>query len=240
MTDSPSCAVPVLLLPGLICDARIWAPQVGALREQGWDVVAVDGYGEADSIGAMAEAVLAQAPERFALAGHSMGGRVAFEVYRRAPERVERLAQFSTGVHLPRPGEAEGRFRLLSLGVEQGMEALVDAWLPPMVWEPNRAMPDIMDEMSRMCMDMGIDMFERQIRALLARPEVESLLPTIKCPTLVSVGAHDAWAPVAQHEAIAAAITGAELIVINDAGHMIQYEQPAATTQALATWLNMS
>ncbi len=245
MSDSDHSATPLLLLPGLICDARIWAPQVDALRAahpgHARPVQAIEGYGEADSLGAMADAVLGKAPPRFALAGHSMGGRVALEIWRRAPERVERLALISTGVHLPRSGkEAEGRFQLLARGVEQGMDALIDAWLPPMVWEPNRLIPGLMDGLATMCADMGLDMYERQIRALLARPEVESLLPTIACPTLVATGQHDSWAPPAQHEGIAAAIPNARLVIVPEAGHMVPVERPQAMTDALVSWLNMS
>ncbi len=236
MSDSSLSATPLLLLPGLICDARIWAPQVEGLRGQR-AVIAIDGYGEADSIGAMAEQVLEKAPERFIVAGHSMGGRVALEIIRRAPERVAGLALISTGTHLPKPNEADGRFALLSRGVEQGMDALIDAWLPPMVWEENRLQPGLMDNLWRMCSDAGLDMYERQMRALLARPEVESLLPGIACPTFVATGAHDAWAPPAQHEAIAAAISGSTLTIIPGAGHIIQVEQPQALTDALARWL---
>jgi len=240
MRDSSHSATPLLLLPGLICDARIWAPQAEALRATGRDVFAIEGYGEADSLGEMAEMVLQNAPARFALAGHSMGGRVALEVFRRAPERIERLALVSTGIHLPRSEkEAEGRFELLARGVEQGMDALIDAWLPPMVWEPNRLLPGLMDNLTQMCAEMGLDTYERQIRALLARPEVESLLPTILCPTLVATGQHDSWAPPAQHEGIAAAIPNARLEIVAGAGHMVPVERPEAMTDALASWLNM-
>ncbi|MBU0555854.1 MAG: alpha/beta hydrolase [Alphaproteobacteria bacterium] len=235
MSESPSLAVPAVLLPGLICDARIWAPQVEALGDA---VIAVDGYGEADSLSAMADQVLEQAPARFAVVGHSMGGRVALEVFRKAPTRLAGIGLISTGVHLPKPNEAEGRFALLARGVEEGMDALIDAWLPPMVWEPNRLKPRLMDDLWQMCSDAGLDMFERQIRALLARPEVESLLPQIRCPALVATGAHDAWAPPVQHEAIAAAIPGASYAVIPDSGHMLPVEQPEAMTALLTTWLD--
>lgn len=240
MRDSTNSATPLLLLPGLICDARIWSAQITAFRASREVLSIDDGYGDADSIGTMAERVLAVAPPRFALAGHSMGGRVALEVVRRAPERVERLALISTGVHMPRPNEAEGRFKTLARGVEEGMEALIDVWLPPMVWAPNQTIPGLMDEMTQMCLDMGVDTYERQIRALLARPEVESLLPTIACPTLVATGRHDEWAPPAQHEHIAARIPGARLQIIEDAGHMVPVERPEAMTQALAHWLDMA
>ena len=119
MSDSPSSATPLMLLPGLICDAHIWAPQVDALRADR-PVIAIDGYGESDSVEAMAQSALAHAPDRFILVGHSMGGRVALEILRRAPERVVGLGLISTGVHSPKPNEAEGRFALLARGVEEG------------------------------------------------------------------------------------------------------------------------
>ncbi|MCW2390734.1 pimeloyl-ACP methyl ester carboxylesterase [Sphingobium sp. B1D7B] len=237
MNDSPSLAVPVLLLPGLICDARIWAPQVAALG-QIMPITAVDGYGEADSLTAMADQVIKSAPSRFAVVGHSMGGRVALEIFRKVPERLAGIGLISTGVHLPKPNEADGRFALLNRGVEEGMDALIDSWLPPMVWERNRLKPQLMDMLWQMCSDAGIDMFERQIRALLARPEVESLLPQIHCPALVATGAHDAWAPPVQHERIAAAIAGATYAVIPDSGHMLPVEQPDAMSALLRTWLD--
>lgn len=238
MLDSNNSATPLLLLPGLICDARIWAPQAEALRSVR-DVHAINGYGEAASISAMADYVLETAPERFALAGHSMGGRVALEIYRRAPERVERLALVSTGIHPVKPNEPEGRYKLLARGKEEGMDALIDGWLPPMVWAPNRT-PALMDHLTRMCADMGLDTFERQMHALLERPEVESLMSSIACPTLVCTGAQDEWANAAQHEAIAEAIHGARLVIVPEAGHMLPVERAEAMTAALASWLDMS
>src|SRR2546430_2485999 len=100
--------------------------------------------------------------------------------------------------------------------------------------------PGLMDGMMHMCSDMGLDTYERQIRALLGRPEVESLLSTITCPTLVATGEHDSWAPPAQHEILAAGIEGSRLAIIPEAGHMVPLERPRAVTDALASWLNMS
>lgn len=236
MSDSSPSTTPVLLLPGLICDARIWAPQVEALRSHR-EVKAINSYGAADSLGAMAEKALERAPARFAVIGHSMGGRVALEVFRQAPERVAGIGLISTGTHLPKPNEAEGRFSLLTRGVEEGMDALIDAWLPPMVGEENRLTPGLMDMLWAMCSDAGLDMFERQIRALLSRPEVESLLPQINCPALVATGEHDTWATPAQHEPIAAAIKCATYAVIPHAGHMLPVEQPESMTRTIMDWL---
>jgi len=125
----------LLFLPGLICDARIYAPQLAAFPESR----AVDGYGQVDTLEGMARVALEQAPESFDLFGHSMGGRVALEVFRLAPERVRRLALSSTGVHALGANETGNRRALQALGHDEGFAALVGTWLPPMVAEANRS-----------------------------------------------------------------------------------------------------
>lgn len=222
----------LLFCPGLICDARIYAPQLAEFA----DSRAIDGYGMADSLAEMARLVLAQAPARFDIFGHSMGGRVALEVCRQAPDRVRRLALVSTGIHAVKPGEPESRAALQQVGYDNGFEALVDQWLPPMVAGANRDTPAY-QVMRQMCLDAGQETFDAQIRALLGRPEVDTLLPTIACPTLVMTGELDSWAPPSQHEAIAAAIPDSELVIVPGAGHMIQLEAPAAVNSAIKRWL---
>jgi pimeloyl-ACP methyl ester carboxylesterase len=223
----------LLFLPGLICDARTFAAQTAAFA----DSRAIDGYGLADSLPAMAEVVLAQAPETFDLFGHSMGGRVALEVYRRAPERVRRLALSSTGVHSLGDGEPAKRRALQAIGHEQGFEALVDAWLPPMVAERNRTQP-IYAEMRRMCLDQGQAMFDAHINAQLSRPEQASVLDSVTCPTLVITGELDVWSPPAQHEAIAARLADSTLEIVAGAGHMLPLEAPGELNEAIARWLS--
>jgi len=224
----------LLMLPGLICDSRIFTSQFQAFDRA---TRAAD-YGDADDLSDMAARVLADAPERFALLGHSMGARVALEIVRRAPERVTRLALVSTGVHLPTAAEAPGRHALRDLGRAQGMAALVDAWLPPMV-APSRADDAaFMAPLRTMCIEAGLARFEAQIAALLARPEVESLLPRIACPVLVAVGREDRWSPPSQHEAIVALIPDARLVVIEGAGHMLPIEAPDALNHAIADWFS--
>ena len=203
----------LLFLPGLICDARIYAPQLAAFP----DSRAIDGYGRANTLEAMA--------------------RVALEVFRLAPARVRRFAVSSTGVHALGVAEPAKRRALQAIGHEQGFEALVDAWLPPMVAEHNRDKA-IYRDMRRMCLDAGQDVFDAQIEALLGRPEQESLLAEITCPTLVMTGALDAWSPPAQHEAIAARIADSSLVIVPDAGHMLPLEAPDAVNQAIAAWLS--
>lgn len=227
----------LLFLPGLICDARVFAPQLAAFP----DSRAIQGYGHADSLMEMAGIVLECADQwgltRFDLFGHSMGGRVALEVVRLAPERVSRLALSSTGVHSLGEGEPAKRRALQAIGHEQSFEALVDTWLPPMVAEVNRDKP-IYATMRQMCLDAGQQTFDAQIDAQLTRPEQASLLPTIKCPTLVMTGELDAWSPPAQHEAIAAQIPDSTLVVVEGGGHMLPLEAPEAVNQAIAGWLS--
>lgn len=223
----------LLFLPGLICDARIYAPQLAAFP----DSRAIDGYDEVSSLEGMARVALAQAPESFDLFGHSMGGRVALEVFRLAPERVRRLALSSTGVHPLSKDEPAKREALKAIGHERGFEALVDAWLPPMVAAANRANPALYGPMRQMCLDQSQAIFDAQIAALLGRREQASLLPQIACPTLVITGELDAWSPPAQHREIAAAIPAATLVIVEGAGHMLPLEAPAAVNEAIADWL---
>jgi pimeloyl-ACP methyl ester carboxylesterase len=222
----------LLFLPGLICDARVFAPQLAAFP----DSRAVDGYGMADSLEAMARIALEQAPEKFDLFGHSMGGRVALEVFRLAPHRVRRLALSSTGVHPLGKDEPEKRAALKAVGYEHGYEALVDYWLPPMVADHNRADEALYAPMRQMCLDKNQAIFDAQIAALLGRQEQESLLPRIACPALVMTGELDTWSPPAQHRAIAAAIPDSTVTIVEGAGHMLPLEAPAAVNQAIADW----
>lgn len=228
----PPAAAPLVCLPGLMCDARMFAGQRAAFP----GMIAIDGFGERRSLAEMAAHALSLAPPRFALLGHSMGGRVALEMWRQAPERIERLALVSTGIHPPQPGEAEKRHALRDLGRREGAAALVDAWLPPMIAPANRT-PEIVHALQRMCLDAGTPVFAAQIAALLARPAVDALLPTIACPVLVAVGSEDRWSPPDQHRAIADAIPDSRLTVIAGAGHMLPAEAPDAFNAAIADWL---
>jgi pimeloyl-ACP methyl ester carboxylesterase len=223
----------LLLLPGLICDARVFAPQLAAFPESR----AVDGYGSVDSLQGMARVALEQAPESFDLFGHSMGARVALEVFRLAPDRVRRIALCSTGVHPLGDNEPQKRRDLQAVGHVRGFEALVDTWLPPMVAEANRAEEAIYGPMRQMCLEQNQQIFDAQIEALLNRPEQERLLAQIKCPALIMTGELDTWSPPAQHEAIAARIADSTLVIVRGAGHMLPLEAPETVNQAIAAWL---
>lgn len=224
--------LPVAILPGLMCDSRMFAAQVRA------GAIVVDGfYGRADRLSDMADYALSLIPERSVLVGHSMGARVALEVLRRAPDRVDRLVLANTGVHPVGPGEREKRFALRDLGRDQGIAALVDAWLPPMLGSAAKGDEDLYASLRAMCIDAGMATYEAHIEALLARPDVGALLAAISCPALSLTGAEDLWSPPAQHEAIAAAIRGCALRVVPGAGHMLPAEKPSQFNATLNEWL---
>lgn len=230
----------LMLLPGLNCDAAVWAPQVAALQGQARCVVPA--WGLRDSLTAMAQQVLAEAPtERFSVAGHSMGGRVALEVMRLAPQRVERLALLDTGTHPLAAGEAgekerEGRMALLRIAQQQGMRVMAQEWARGMVHSDRIGGP-VFDEVLAMFDRGSAAQYAAQINALLTRPDAAPLLPGITCPTLVLTGRQDAWSGPAQHEAMAAAIPNAQLVIVEDSGHMTTLEQPQVVSAALANWL---
>lgn len=231
----------LILVPGLMCDAAVWQPLLSGLAPLA-DCRVVD-PGATDSLTEMARRVLAQAPERFALAGHSMGGRVALEVMRLAPARVSHLGLFDTG-YLSRPpgaaGEEEARKRqtLLDLARAQGVRAMAAQWVQGMV-APHRLT-------DRPLIDAILDMFERrdadtfaaQIRALLARPDASPVLQALRLPTLILCGEQDGWSPPSQHAAMAALMPEpAPVVCVPDGGHMSMMEQPEAVLQAMRQWL---
>lgn len=227
----------VYLLPGLLCDASVWTHQHAALAVE-HEVVIPDFTGFS-SIGDMAQSVLDSAPSRFSIAGHSMGARVAIEVVRRAPERVERLALLDTGAHPPRPGEPAQRQILVDIAFNEGMKALADHWLPPMVHADRVADAALMEGLRAMVLRMSPDIYRRQVTALLGRPDAFPSLRSVACPTLVGVGRQDRWSPPDQHEAIVEAIPHARYVIFEDSGHMSLVEAPEAVTAALLDWMAM-
>jgi pimeloyl-ACP methyl ester carboxylesterase len=230
----------LLLLPGLVCDQSVWRRQIDALS----DVAACTcaDYGSLDSLTAMAEAALRSGPERFSVAGHSMGGRVALEVYRLAPDRVARIALLNTG-YLPlaagAAGEEERRKRaeLVALAQSQGMRAMLKQWLPPMI--DSRRVHDtaLVNSITDMMSRKTPEIFAAQVRALLARPDASPVLEHIRCPALLITGREDGWSGPAQHQAMAAKIAGSKLVIVPDCGHMSTMERPAEVSAALRDWL---
>ena len=233
-------AQPLILVPGLMCDHAAWEPVVPHLA--GLAECRVVDHGRASSLVDMARQVLAVAPARFALAGHSMGARVALEVVRLAPERVTRVAVLDSG-HRPRAegaaGEAEaaGRHGLLAVAREHGVRAMAAQWVTGMVAPHRLADERLIAAILEMFERKDVEHFAAQIRALLARADLASVLAGLDVPTLVLCGREDGWAPIAQHEAMHALAPRSHLEVIDRAGHMAPMEEPVAVAAALARWL---
>jgi pimeloyl-ACP methyl ester carboxylesterase len=193
----------------------------------------------------MAERVLRLAPPEFSLAGHSMGGRVAFQVVRQAPKRVKRLALFNTGADAKPAGEAGvqeeiKRRALLDVARAQGMRALAMQWLPPMMMAGRTADKPLVDSIVAMLERKTPEIYEAQMLALLGRPDARPVLPTIACPTLLLTGREDTWSPPARHAEMAAAIPNSRLVIVPNSGHMAPMEQPAAVADAMREWLQIS
>lgn len=230
---------PVVLLPGLVCDATVWNHARNAFGA-GADVSIAE-YGTLDSLGAMAEKVLSEAPARFALAGHSMGGRVALEMLRRAPQRIAGIALLDTGVAALAPGEAgaretTGRQELLQIAHQRGMAQMAARWVQGMIWGPRLRETMLVASVIDMFARSSAVIFAAQIRALLARPDASELLPGIRCPALVLCGEQDSWAPADRHREMAANIPGSQLVLVPECGHMCTLERPDAVTHALLDW----
>ncbi|MFZ0929792.1 MAG: alpha/beta fold hydrolase [Syntrophobacteraceae bacterium] len=228
----------LLLLPGLLCDERLWAAQrkalIGSVRTRTCDLTAHE------SIAAMAGAVLSHAPERFALAGFSMGGCIALEVVARAPDRVCRLALLSTSASglLP-PVRQQLRDSISGIEADGLGPYLADAFRRYVA--PERIHDRVLwGIFAVMGWSLGPGVAVRQIRALLEYPGFCDDLGRIACPTVVICGREDRRTPVAAHEELAGLIPGAKLKVIERAGHFTPLEEPQAVTHALRDWLQVT
>lgn len=230
---------PLLLLPGLLCDAEVWAHVRTPLTAAHCQVPV---FSDAPSLEAMARRVLDQAPAgRFALAGHSMGGRVALEVLRLAPDRVDRLALLDSGMEPLAPGadgeaERNKRLALLQLARNQGMRAMGRIWAQGMV-HPMQLGTPLFERLLDMIERHPPERFASQIQALLTRPDARPVLAALRCPTLLLCGRQDTWSPLERHAHMQALVPHATLSVIEDCGHMSPMEQAGAVAAALNTWL---
>jgi pimeloyl-ACP methyl ester carboxylesterase len=227
--------LPVLLVPGLNCSARLYAEQIPALWRFG--PITVADHTRDDSMDAIAARILASAPPHFALAGLSMGGYIALTMLRRAPERVRRLALLDTSVRPETPEQTERRKPQIALA-QAGRFAEVPALQFPIFVHRNRQNDDALRARVRvMAKETGAEAFLRQQQAIMTRPDVRPLLATIKCPTLVLVGDGDELTPPALAQEIAAGIAGSRLVVVPDCGHLSTMERPDAVNAALTEWM---
>ncbi|MCA6215906.1 alpha/beta hydrolase [Ideonella sp. B7] len=225
---------PLILLPGLLCDADLWAAQVAGLADVAQPEVA--DLTQDDSVQAMAARVLAQAPARFALAGLSMGGYVAFEILRQQPQRVSRLALLDTSAAPDAPARAALRRRSLAL-LGRGRFLGVTRQLLPTLVHARHVHGPVGHTVQAMAQRVGAEAYRRQQTAILNRPDSRPLLPTVQQPTLLIVGEDDAVTPPAVVQAMAEGLPHARLHRLPDCGHLPTLEQPDTTTALLRTWL---
>lgn len=226
---------PLVLLPGMMCDARLFAPQIAAIS--GERAVQTAPIGAFDTIQDLAAAVLTNAPERFALAGLSMGGIVAMEVLRQAPDRVDRIALLDTNPKAE--ADAIKLMREPQIAKAQSgdlVQVMRDEMKPNYLTDgPHRA--QILDLCLAMAETLGPRTFVNQSRALQTRPDQQGTLRNASCPALILCGRDDALCPVHRHELMAALMPHSQLHIVENAGHLPTLEQPDETTAALRRWL---
>ncbi len=225
----------LILLPGLLCDGRLWDHQttyLGDLRMCGVGDLTLD-----DSVQAMAERVLAAAPDRFALAGLSMGGYVALEICRQAPERVARLALLDTTARPDTAAQSRRRRGLLALAESGRFRGVTPRLLPQLVHPDRQAETTLTDPIMHMAERVGAEAFRRQQTAIMNRPDSRPTLAGLDCPTLVLCGRQDALTPLDRSEEMAALVPRARLAVIEECGHLSALERPQAVTALLRDWL---
>ena len=217
---------PLLLIPGLACDADIWADVAEGLVMQS----------AATSIAAMAADILARSPQRFALAGHSMGGYIALEMIAQAPQRVTRLALLATSARADGNTQRERREAAIA-GAKTDFARVITSLATATLAPHNAANPALRDRALAMMLRCGGEAFLRQSTAVLARCDHRATLSGITVPTLVLCGDADIIIPPAASRELAEMIPGAELVMLPGCGHMVQLEEPAAASAALTRWL---
>jgi len=225
----------LIMVPGLLCDAALWAHQTRYLADIADCQVAT--VSEADTVEYMASTVLANAPERFALAGLSMGGYVCHAIMRQAPERVIKLALLDTSARADTPEQTERRRQLIAMSEIGKFRGVTDRLLPLFVAPDRLGDEDLTGQIKAMAERVGADAFYRHQNAIMARPDSRGQLANYDLPTLIACGREDALTPLELHEEMAAVIPAAHLAVVEECAHMSTMERPQAMTALLRQWL---
>jgi len=225
----------LVLIPGLACTARLFEAQIAALS--GSRNLVVADHTQDDSIPAIAARLLKDAPERFFLAGLSMGGYVALEVMRQAPERVQRLALLDTSARPDTPEASQDRERLIALAQAGRFEDIHAKLWPRLVHPRHQSDRGLEEVVFGMMRETGVEAYIRQQRAIMGRADSRPLLPGIEIPTLILVGEGDVITPPEIAREMADMIEWASLTVVPDSGHLSTLEQPDRVAQAMRLWL---
>jgi pimeloyl-ACP methyl ester carboxylesterase len=225
----------LILLPGLLCDPALWRHQTEHLTDR-FDVQVGD-LTRDNSISAMAERILSEAPPTFALAGLSLGGYVAHEIMRQAPERVERLALVNTNARADTEEQRRNRMALLKLADSGKFKGVTPRILPNFVHPSRLEDPTVAGVVLEMAERVGQDAFKRQQEAIMGRKDSRSDLEAIRIPTLILAGRQDVLCPAEMQEEMAERIAGSRLVYVEDCGHLAPLERPEAATAVLRYWL---
>jgi pimeloyl-ACP methyl ester carboxylesterase len=229
--------MPILLVPGLVSSPRIFAPVIPALWRYG--PVTVANHIRDDNMAVIARRILAEAPPRFALAGHSMGGYIAFEIMRQAPQRVAKLALINTQARPDTPEISERRRGQMARAKAGEFHAILDELFPLFVHPSRRDDTGLRQLLHDMGDDIGADAFVGQQTAVIGRADSRPTLAVISCPTLVLTADEDNTIPNRLSVEMADGIRGAKLTITPNCGHLPQVEQAQATSDALAEWLRI-
>jgi pimeloyl-ACP methyl ester carboxylesterase len=235
MAKANSDPLPVVLVPGLNCSARLYAEQIPALWQFG--SVSVADHRRDDSMQALARRILANAPPRFALAGLSMGGYIAFEVVRQAPDRVVKLALLDTGARAEVPERTEARRPLIALARQGRLAEITDDQFPLLVHHKRHGDQALKAIVRAMNDETGVEAYIRQQEAIMSRPDSRPGFGAINCPTLVLVGDEDQLTPPELAREMANGIRAARLVIIPESGHLSTLEQPRMVTDAMVEWM---
>lgn len=227
--------LPLVMVPGLLCSARLYASQVTALWPCGQ--VAIADHRRDSDMAAIAERILANAPPRFALAGLSMGGYIAFAMMRLAPERIAKLALLDTSARPDLPEQKAGREKFIGMAEAGKLSEVVETLIPRFLHRNRHNDEALKAEVRAMAQETGAEAFVRQTKAIMSRPDSRPLLSSIRCPTLVLVGEGDELTTPELAKEIAAGINGASLTIVPDCGHLSTMEKPDAVNKALTAWL---
>ena len=227
--------LPVLLVPGLLCTPRLYLEQIPALWRFG--PVAVADHTRDDSMNHMARRILSLAPPRFALIGLSMGGYVAFEILRQAPDRVVKLALLDTTARADMPEQTEQRERQIQMAQSGRFDAIAELLFPRFVAVSRHGDRVLRETVRSMAEETGAEAFVRQQSAIMRRADSRPALASIRCPTLVLVGEQDVLTPPDRAAEIATAVPDARQVVVPDCGHLSALEQPGAVTRELVEFL---
>ena len=229
--------LPLLLLPASLCDRALWRHQIEALEPR--IEIHLGDLTQDDSVAAMAERLLASIRGPFAVAGLSMGAYVALELVRQAPDRVRKLALLGATARPDAPVEGSRRQDLLALRERRAFRGITPPLMALLIHADRLSDAALTGEIEAMALRIGKAAFLRQLRAIVERPDSRPLLPSIRCPTLILAGREDALAPLAEQEALVAAIPGAKLEILEKCGHLAPLERPEGVTACLEAWLGI-